>query len=314
MKSQKDVPLVTIRCLVYNHEPYLRQCLDGFVMQKTNFRFEAIVHDDASTDGSADIIREYAAKYPDIIKPIIETENQYSKRDGSLGRIMNAHTHGKYVALCEGDDYWIDPLKLQKQVDFLESNSDYVMTYSDAIVVDGNSKPIFHRAPRRYSGNITKELLNKGNFIRTASACFRNRYEEYSIEREKIPFKLMMADLPMWIYYSTIGKVHCFDEKMVAYRVLLESASHFSDKSKLIAFYANAEQITKYFNLRYNVGLSEEDIEHRCDVSRVRAMATISRQEFVSHWITLIKKRKRVLFNIRLNIIAFIRIVCNRRV
>ena len=117
--------IVTIRCLVYNHEPFLRQCLDGFVMQQTNFRFEAIVHDDASTDGSAAIIREYAAKYPDIIKPIYETENQYSKRDGSLRRIMNAHTHGKYVAMCEGDDYWTDPLKLQKQVDFLESHPDF---------------------------------------------------------------------------------------------------------------------------------------------------------------------------------------------
>lgn len=84
--------MVTILCLVYNHESYIRQCLEGFVMQKTNFRFEAIVHDDASTDGTAAIIREYAEKYPDIIKPIFETENQYSKGDGSLGRIMTAHT------------------------------------------------------------------------------------------------------------------------------------------------------------------------------------------------------------------------------
>lgn len=119
--------VVTIRCLTYNHEPYIRQCLDGFVMQKTNFKFEAIVHDDASTDGTASIIREYAEKYPDIIKPIFETENQYSKKDGSLGRIMDAHTRGKYVAMCEGDDYWTDPLKLQKQVDFLESHPEYVM-------------------------------------------------------------------------------------------------------------------------------------------------------------------------------------------
>ena len=78
--------MVTILCLVYNHESYIRQCLEGFVMQKTNFRFEAIVHDDASTDGTAAIIREYAEKYPDINKPIFETENQYSKGDGSLGR------------------------------------------------------------------------------------------------------------------------------------------------------------------------------------------------------------------------------------
>lgn len=117
--------IVTIQCLAYNHEPYIRQCLDGFVMQKTNFRFEAIVHDDASTDGTADIIRKYAEKYPDIIKPIFETENQYSKKDGSLGKIIGLHTHGKYVAMCEGDDYWIDPLKLQKQVDFLEEHPEY---------------------------------------------------------------------------------------------------------------------------------------------------------------------------------------------
>lgn len=120
-------PLVSIRCLVYNHEPFLRECLDGFIMQKTEFTFEVIVHDDASTDGSAAIIREYAEKYPDIIKPIYETENQYSKRDGSLQRIMNAAIHPavKYIAMCEGDDYWTEPYKLQKQVDFLETHLDY---------------------------------------------------------------------------------------------------------------------------------------------------------------------------------------------
>lgn len=123
METNK-LPLVSIQCLVYNHEPYLRQCLDGFVMQKTNFKFEAIVHDDVSTDGSAAIIREYAEKYPDIIKPIFEIENQYSKHDGSLDRIMRDACKGKYIALCEGDDYWIDPLKLQKQVDLLENNLD----------------------------------------------------------------------------------------------------------------------------------------------------------------------------------------------
>ena len=122
--NKEEQPLmVTIRCITYNHEPYIRQCLEGFIMQKTNFRFEAIVHDDASTDETANIIREYAEKYPDIIKPIFETENQYSKLDGSIQRIMSEHIHGKYVAMCEGDDYWIDPLKLQKQVDFLESNA-----------------------------------------------------------------------------------------------------------------------------------------------------------------------------------------------
>lgn len=131
--------LVSIKCLAYNHEPYIRECLEGFVMQKTNFRFEAIVHDDASTDGTADIIREYAEKYPDIIKPIFETENQYSKHDGSLGRIMNEACTGKYIAMCEGDDYWTDPLKLQKQVDFLEEHEDYSMCFQAAEIKNETS-------------------------------------------------------------------------------------------------------------------------------------------------------------------------------
>lgn len=123
-------PLVAIKCLVYNHEPYLRECLEGFVMQQTDFPFVAIVHDDASTDHSADIIREYAAKYPDIIHPIYETENQYSKKNGSLTKIMDtalAATGAPYIALCEGDDYWTDPHKLQKQVDFLDTHPEYVL-------------------------------------------------------------------------------------------------------------------------------------------------------------------------------------------
>ena len=127
-------PLVAINCLVYNHEPYLRDCLEGFVMQQTNFPFVAIVHDDASTDGSAAIIREYEEKYPHIFKPIYETENQYSKLDGSLDRIMDEAinaTGAKYVAMCEGDDYWTDPLKLQKQVDFLEANPECGLCYTD---------------------------------------------------------------------------------------------------------------------------------------------------------------------------------------
>lgn len=128
MNKQTNLPLiVSIRCLAYNHEKFIRETLDGFVMQKTNFRFEAIVHDDASNDGTAGIIREYAEKYPDIIKPIYETENLYSKKDGSLTKIMNEACKGKYIAMCEGDDYWTDPYKLQKQVDFLESHTDYVM-------------------------------------------------------------------------------------------------------------------------------------------------------------------------------------------
>ena len=115
---------LSIVCLAYNHKAFIREALDSFVMQKTNFPFEVIIHDDASTDGTSDIIREYEAKYPDIIKPIYQTENQWGKKH--IWRdIVLPFVRGEYVAMCEGDDYWTDPLKLQKQVDFLDAHSDY---------------------------------------------------------------------------------------------------------------------------------------------------------------------------------------------
>ncbi len=172
-----DTPVVTIQCLVYNHEPYLRQCLDGFVMQKTNFPYEAIVHDDCSTDQSAAIIREYAEKYPDIIKPIYESENQYSKKDGRLVEIMNEHTRGRYVAFCEGDDYWTDPYKLQKQVEILEKDDSITMVYTGFNTVDFNSKPIIrpnHEYIKQHapSGDIFGVLMER-NYVMTLTMCIR---------------------------------------------------------------------------------------------------------------------------------------------
>ena len=162
-------PLVVINCLTFNHKPYIRECLEGFVMQKTNFKFVAIVHDDASTDGTATIIKEYAEKYPDIIKPIFETENQYSKKDGSLTSIINEAvyaTGAKYVAMCEGDDYWIDPYKLQKQVDFMEENKQYVLCCHRYLILENDSSTfdkdyineLFIKEPNGFS------FTNKENF------------------------------------------------------------------------------------------------------------------------------------------------------
>lgn len=138
-------PFVSICCLTYNHESYIRQCLDGFVMQKANFPIEILIHDDASTDGTQDIIREYEVKYPNIIKPIYQKENQYSK-GVKVSLVYNyPRAKGKYIALCEGDDYWTDPYKLQKQVDFLESHPDYVMCSHDVDIYFQKKTYIFVR-------------------------------------------------------------------------------------------------------------------------------------------------------------------------
>ena len=130
-------PLVSVCVITYNHGKYIRQCLDGILMQKVNFPYEVLIHDDASPDDTADIIREYWAKYPTVIKPILQTENRYS-RGLPIGKLNYERAKGKYIALCEGDDYWTDEGKLQMQVDFLEEHGEYVGTAHNVRVVDEN--------------------------------------------------------------------------------------------------------------------------------------------------------------------------------
>lgn len=216
MRQEESQPImVTIHCTVYNHEPYIRKCLEGFVMQKTNFRFEAIVHDDASTDGSVAIIREFEKKYPDIIKPIYETENQWSKHDGSLKCIMDEHTFGKYVALCEGDDYWIAPNKLQKQVDFLESHPDYTMCWHDAYIeTHGIIKEAYNRYPTNCQSPIEDIILEGGLFIPTASIVIpRNVF----INR---PPEAKICDYTLQMYSAYMGKAYYFALPLCVYRYM----------------------------------------------------------------------------------------------
>ena len=244
MDKTKSTPLVTIRCLVYNHEPYLRQCLEGFVMQKTNFYFEAIVHDDASTDGSAEIISEYADKYPDIIKPIFEKENLFSKKDGSLSRVMNEHTHGKYIANCEGDDYWTDPLKLQKQVDILEQNPEIGLVYTQAEAFNNNS----------IIGEISFEvkdaehLLLYGNGIANLTTCYR-RELLYAYLKEVDPGSKnwLMGDYPMWLWFMLHSKAYFLNEVTCRYRMLQNSASHSTNIHKVVAFEKSVLDIRVFF-------------------------------------------------------------------
>ncbi len=218
--SREDI-LVTIRCTTYNHGPYLRQCLDGFVHQITNFRFEAFVHDDASTDDSAEIIREYALAYPDIIKPYFESENLYQKRDGRFVDITydKQFLSAKYIALCEGDDYWTDFHKLQKQVDYMEAHPDCAMCFGNAIEHwEDGAKPdkLFSQLESRdYSG---VELSDKW-IVPTASILFRQKvldnplFKTYSNDR-----KIMAGDLPLCLCCASQGTIHAFTDVFCVYR------------------------------------------------------------------------------------------------
>ena len=227
MEQNDNRPLmVSIRCLVFNQENFLRNCLDSIVMQKTNFRFEAIVHDDASTDGSAKIIMEYANKYPDIIKPILEKENQFSKHNGSIGRIMDKACIGKYIAYCEGDDYWTDPYKLQKQVDIMETHKNVMMVYTAFDTVDEDGSPVY-RFEYDYNMKISKSGFVFPSFIfrnvaMTVSCMFRREVFTSDIRRECN----VGMDYLYFLSAAALGDVVYLNDKTCNYRKAANSVTN----------------------------------------------------------------------------------------
>lgn len=289
-------PLVTIRCLVYNHEPYLRQCLDGFVMQKTNFPFEAIVHDDASTDRSAEIIREYAEKYPDIIKPIFETENQYSKKDGSLRRIMDKHMRGKYIAMCEGDDYWIDPLKLQKQVDFLENHREYGMCYT-LVNLYFQSKG---KKGKQWGGADTSfDNLLEDNCIPTLTCVMRKELRNKYIEEINPSIRNWnMGDYPMWLWFAVKSKIACLSDITGVYRVLDNSISHSSKNLiKKVSFVISSYNIKLFFAEKYK---SEKFLKIQLEYLWWQLICAILRRD--AYQVSLYVKRLKCCVNLNLRL------------
>ena len=131
--------MVSIICITYNHEKFIKTALDSFLIQKTSFKYEILVHDDASTDNTAKILKEYETKYPNIIKVIYQKENQCRKGNSPIA-ILLEEAKGKYLAFCEGDDYWVDEKKLQKQVEFLENNLQYSAVYHNVFIVNENNE------------------------------------------------------------------------------------------------------------------------------------------------------------------------------
>ena len=228
-----DKPLVSICSITYNHAPYIRQCLDGFLMQKTNFPFEIIINDDCSTDGTTEIIKEYAAKYPDLIKPIFHDENQYQKGvRGMFAKFVFPKAQGKYLALCEGDDYWIDPLKLQKQVDILESDDSVSMVYTSFKTVDSKGnlmlRPDYENYKKRsFNGDVFYKLITSGNFIMTLTTCFRKEIYENDVMKG-YP---IMLDYALFLGVSSMGKAVFLPEETGCYRYVENSAMNSNIRS-----------------------------------------------------------------------------------
>lgn len=250
-KCESIKPEIVVKCLTFNHGKYIRQTLEGFINQNTDFPFVVVVHDDASTDDTPQIIEEFRKKYPHIIFPIYEKINQYSKKDGSLSRIMNEAidaTGAPYIATCEGDDYWIDENKLQTQRDFLVNNPDYGLVATHCYqLMDGKLEDFALTDQEEIS---TLHLFEK-NRIATLTTLYRHEllhdYRRLNVNSYKFP----LGDYPLWLYISQKTKIKNLPVYTAVYRILPESASHSGDEMKNFLFKIAFSEIKILFASHY---------------------------------------------------------------
>lgn len=213
-------PKVSICCITYNHEKYIRDAIEGFLLQKTTFPIEVIIHDDASTDGTANIVKEYADKYPRLIVPILQSENQWSKGVRPSPTYVWPRARGKYIALCEGDDYWTDPLKLQKQMDFLEEHQDCSLCFHAVkFVYANNPEKNYIRRPKRIPKDFKfemKHIILQNSFIHTSSIMFLG---EHIKELPKWLKNAPIGDLPLILLLASKGRMGFINQVMSIYRI-----------------------------------------------------------------------------------------------
>ena len=257
-----DRVMVSICCVTYNHEKYIAEAIESFLMQDTNFDYEILIHDDASTDKTAEIIKEYQNRYPNIIKPICQVENQYSK-GVKVSQLNRERAKGKYIALCEGDDYWTDKTKLQKQVDFMEKNNEFSLCVHAGEKVNNKGKRIYPMRPYQSDRVCTTSevILGGGDMFPTNSMFFKKQHTEtmpkfYSISP--------VGDYPLVIYLSLVGKVYYFDKIMSAYRVGVAGSWNnrvSSNVDKATEHYYSMKKVMHELNLYTNKIYENEILE-----------------------------------------------------
>ena len=212
-----DEITVSVICLAYNHEAWIRDALEGFVSQQAPFRFEVLVHDDASTDGTTDIIREYQARYPELIFPVFQTENQYSRGVPVSLRFLAPRIRGRYVALCEGDDFWRDPNKLAKQVAAMEARPE-IDICAHATVRQRAGRRHGYVVPRLRDALLPAEKVIIGGgsrYVATSSLlCRTEAYKRMTPMRE-----ILVNDYVLQLQGAMRGGMYYLADCMSVYRV-----------------------------------------------------------------------------------------------
>jgi len=215
-----EKPLVSVCVIAFNHASYIEKCLDGILAQQTTFGFEILVHDDASSDGTVEILRKYESQYPDVIRVFYEKVNQYQKgtyQGGYTQGLLVPAARGEYIAACEGDDYWNDANKLQVQTEYLCSHPECVMACHAATVVDGVTGDILSRMSM---GDVehdlsSEEIISNWN-VPTASWLYRKNL--FATKHIDWPASFPVGDFPSVLYASMVGPVHYFPDEMSVYR------------------------------------------------------------------------------------------------
>lgn len=240
-KGDIEQPVVSICCIAYNHESYIKDALEGFLIQETDFPFEILIHDDASTDKTADIIREYEAKYPKLIKPIFQVENQYSKGKRIMATFLFPIVKGDFVALCEGDDYWISKDKLQEQLTRLSKSISNISFHSSKTF-----NPIYKKIEWNgyYSSlgqvlSIEEVIRGGGGFIPTASIMLKKKVLVEIIEFFQNYNGLAIGDYFIQVLASKEhGALYLPDLTSYYRRYQTDNwSSQFRDSQKLVDYY-----------------------------------------------------------------------------
>ena len=239
-----DDIMVSVLCTAYNHEPYIRTCLDGMVNQETDFAYEILINDDVSTDGTAAIIREYAARYPDKIRPFFPEKNLYSQGINVYDAYFFPNARGKYTAICEGDDYWTDPTKLQRQVDFLEAHPDYSACVHDTelLFCDG-ARPDERLVSHAQDCDIEFADILQGmsHAFHTSSILGKTALLAETPDFYHIADSYGFTDFPYALWLRLNGKIRCLARFMSVYRFNSGASSWSSDLE------AETRRLTRFY-------------------------------------------------------------------
>ena len=255
---------LTVYCLTYNHEKYIQQTLESFLKQRTKYNFKIIVHDDASTDNTQRIIKEYAEQYPEIIKAILQKENQFSKGINVVEQFILPEIEGDYIATCEGDDYWIDECKLEKQIDFLEMHNEYSACVHNSIFY--NMKTGEKKA---FNSNITNAKdIKLADIIEGVNGVFHTSSVVYrkEIAFQKYDFLKCMkgvGDYPKAILMALNGKIRYFPQEMSLYRF---ASTNTSWTSKNTGKFQNGNKIKR---VESEVEMLEQLLHERSEVKKI---------------------------------------------